>query len=117
MSKTNYRINKPKTVTAVFILNVIMMILPFVFYTVFTTQNITIDGLDPMLMIYTGIAYIVSFVPLVISIRTKRIWLFRSILLLNILIALPAKAYIGIIVAIVSIIISLTKRVTTYFQE
>ena len=112
------QINKPLALRAIFILNALMMILPFIFYFVVTTNGIDLGGLDPQLMIYTGIAYILSFGALVFSILKKNIMLARAIFLINILIALPASAYIGIVVAIISLAISFfSSRVKAYFTN
>jgi len=114
---TNSKIKKPIPLRVIFILNALMMFLPFGFYAFFTSNDISIEGLNPMYMVYTGLGYIASFVILVGSILKKKIGLLRIVLLINILIALPAKAYIGIIVAIISILISFTKKVKTYFNN
>lgn len=107
---------KPIQLRIIFILNALMMILPFVFYTIITTKNITIEGIKPIYMVYTGIAYILSFAALVGFILKKNITGLRVMILINVLIALPTKAYIGIAVAIISIVLSLTGRVKTYFK-
>jgi len=93
-----------------------MCVLPFIFYSVFITKDISIGGLEPIHMVYTGLAYIVSFGLLVGSILTKKIWLLRGILALNILIALPTGAYIGIAFAIISMALSFNKKVLNYFN-
>jgi len=117
MTTSNDLVKKPIQLRIIFILNALMMILPFAFYYVFTTKNITIDGLDPMYMVYTGIGYIISFIFLVTSILKRNLTLLRAIFAINILIAIPASAYIGIIVAIVSILISLSGKVKAYFAS
>ena len=110
--------SKPIALRIIFILNAIMMILPFVFYYVFTTKNISIGDLDPTWMIYTGIAYIISFVFLVRFILKRNIKAARVVFLVNILIAIPASAYIGILVAIISLLLSfLNKKVLAYFNS
>ncbi|MGB0850080.1 MAG: hypothetical protein ACPGTP_02440 [Bacteroidia bacterium] len=81
-----------------------------------TSKEITIGGLDPQIMIYTGIAYIISFIPLVYFIVKRNVIGFRIMFIVNVIIALPAKAYIGILVAIVSTLISFfNKKVKEYF--
>lgn len=93
------------------------MFLPFIFYFVFVTKNISIEGFNPIYMVYTGIAYIVSFFLLVFFILKKNVIGFRAMFAVNLLIALPAKAYIGILVAIISFLTSLTAKVKTYFKS
>ncbi len=115
--ETTETIKKPIQLRIIFILNALMMFLPFIFYYVFKVKEITIEGLDPMWFIYTGIAYILSFAILVPSILKRNIILFRTIFLVNILIAIPAGAYIGIGIAIISMILSFNKKVISFFKS
>lgn len=108
---------KPTQLRIIFILNALMMILPFIFYYVFTTKEISIAGLDPIIMIYTGLGYILSFAVLVFFILKRNVVGFRIMFLINIFIAIPANAYIGILVAIISIALSFTKKVKAYFSN
>jgi len=111
------QVNKPIPLRIIFLLNALMMILPFVFYYVFTTQNITVGDLDPMYMVYTGVAYILSFAVLVFFLLKRNLWGARLTFILNTLIAIPAGAYIGILVAIVSLTLSFfNKKVLAYFK-
>ena len=116
MSQTNTPMKKPIVLRVIFILNALMAILPFIFYYVVTSKNID-TGIEPMLMIYTGIGYIVSFIALVTSILKKKFVIFRIIFFLNVLIAIPAQAYIGVLVAIISILISLNGKIKTFFKR
>ena len=106
---------KPLPLRAMFLLNAMMAILPFIFYAVFTTKNIKIDGVVPELMLYTGAGYILSFAALVYFILRRNITAIRIIIVLNILIAVPAKATIGILVAIISFALSFNQKVRAYF--
>ena len=118
MQTSSYQVKKPIALRVIFILNALMMVLPFVFYYVFTTRNISIGGLDPMWMVYTGIAYIVSFAILVYFLANRKLLGARIMFVINMLIALPASAYIGILVAIISLGLSFfNKKVLTYFSS
>ena len=108
---------KPIQLRAIFIMNGLMMILPFVFYMVFTTKNISIDGLENIHMVYTGISYIISFIFLVLSILKRKINALRAMLVINILIAFPADAYIGMLFALISMGLSFSKKVKAYFAS
>ncbi|MDA8595247.1 hypothetical protein N9L20_02095 [Flavobacteriaceae bacterium] len=110
-------IKKPYQLRIIFIINALMMILPFIFYVVFTQKELSIEGLDPMYMIYTGIAYILSFILLVRAILKRQIKTFRALFILNILIAIPAGAYIGIGVALISTALSFHPKVKAYFAQ
>ncbi len=114
---TENLVKKPILLRIIFILNALMTILPFVFYYVFTTKDISIGGLEPIYMVYTGIAYIVSFALLVSFILKRNIMGARIMFVINVLIALPASAYIGILVAITSMTISFTPKVKAFFAS
>ena len=107
---------KPIPLRVIFILNALMMILPFVFYYVFTTQDITVGNLKPITMVYTGIAYILSFAVLVYFILKRNINGCRAMFIINVLIAIPAGAYIGIVIAIISMLLTFfNAKVKGYF--
>lgn len=117
MSNSKKSVGKPVALRVIFILNALMAVLPFVFYYVFITKKITVGNLNPMWMIYTGIAYIISFVFLVPCLKNRKLLGARIIFAINILIALPASAYIGILVAIISFSLSFfNKKVLAYFS-
>jgi len=114
---SNNEVKKPIALRVIFILNALMMILPFVFYGVFTSQNITVGDLKPIWMVYTGIAYIISFIFLVYCLLNRIQLGARIIFVLNIIIAIPVGAYIGILVAIISLSLSFfNKKVLGYFE-
>ena len=94
---------KPFVLRMVFIVNALMAVLPFIFYGVVKTKEITVPGIPPAWMLYTGLAYSVSFIFLVTAFLNKKLQHSRFLFLLNIIIALPAKAYIGILVALISL--------------
>lgn len=114
---TNSAVKKPIQLRVIFILNALMMVLPFVFYAVFTTQNISIEGLDPMWMVYTSFGYIATFALLVTTILKKKMLLFRLMFIVNILIAFPAGAFIGMLFAVISMALSFNKKVKAYFAS
>ena len=106
---------KPIALRVIFILNALMMILPFIFYAVFTINEIKLGDLDPMQMLYTGMAYIASFTFLVSFILKRNFFGFRTMFLINFVIAIPASAYIGMVIAIVSLAISFNQKIKAYF--
>ena len=116
MSPSTLKIHKPIPLRVIFILNAFMAILPFVFYWVFSSKNISVGDLNPMWMVYTGIAYLISFIVLVYCLKNRKLFGARSIFVANILIAIPAGAYIGILVAILSLGLSFfNQKVLAYF--
>lgn len=117
MQVSSGQVKKPIPLRVIFILNALMVLLPFVFYFVFTTQNITVGNLNPIWMVYTGLAYLVSFALLVYFLVNRQQLGARIIFVINILIALPAGAYIGILVALISLALSFfNEKVRSYFS-
>ena len=106
---------KPIQLRIIFILNALMMFLPFLVYFLVTNNKIEMDVV-PMHVIYTGIAYIISFGALVYCILNKKFFAFRTIFFINLLIALPVGVNGGIVVVIVSFILSHTKQVKSFFN-
>lgn len=117
MTHSENLVKKPVLLRVIFILNALMMVLPFIFYFVFTAKGISVGGLDPIYMVYTGAGYIISFALLVYFILKRNIMGARIMFVINILIALPAKAYIGIGVALISIGLSFSTKVKDYFAS
>ena len=117
MTNSSNQVKKPIPLRVIFILNALMMVLPFIFYYVFTTRDITIGDLNPTWMAYTGIAYIISFAILVYFLVNRNLLGARIMFVINILIALPAGAYIGILIALISLALSFfNKKVLHYFS-
>ncbi|WP_353780144.1 hypothetical protein [Winogradskyella sp. 3972H.M.0a.05] len=108
------QLKKPIPLRIIFILNGILMFLPFLFYYIVTVKGKDF-GIEPMWMIYTGIGYILSFGIIVYSILSKKYLLFRLAFILTILISIPTQAYIGIVVAIASLVLSFNSKIEKYF--
>lgn len=109
-------LKKPILLRAIFIMNGLLMFLPFFFYYAITSKILDVGGeLDPMWMIYTGIAYIALFATLVFCILKRNIMGVRAVLIITLLASLPASAYIGIVVSLISLALSFTAQVKAYF--
>lgn len=115
MSTETRQVGKPIQLRIIFILNALMMFLPFVVYYLVENDKIEMD-VEPAHLIYTGIAYIVSFGILVYFILNKNLPAFRSMFFVNLLIAIPVGVDGGIIVAIVSFILVHTTQVKSFFN-
>ena len=114
MSNSIRELKKTTPLRVLMALNAMMMILPFVFYFVITGNKFEV-GVEPFWMLYTGLAYILSFAALVFSVLTRNIMGLRIVIVANVIIAIPVSAFIGWIVALVSIILTFNKRVKAYF--
>lgn len=90
------------------------MFLPFVFYSLITSKNVDLS-FDPKYMLFTGAGYILAFAVLVFFIRKRNLVGVRLVAVAIFLISLPTKAFIGIGVAIISLLLTLNKKVQAYF--
>ena len=115
MTKKAKQAKKTIQLTIIFILNSLMMFLPFLVYLLVTNNKIEMDVV-PMYVIYTGIAYIISFGALVYCTVNRKFFAFRTMFVINLLIALPVGVDGGMVVAIVSFILSYTKQVKSFFN-
>ena len=115
MSTETKLIGKPIQLRIIFVLNFLMMFLPFLVYFLVTNNKIEMDVV-PLHVVYTGIAYIISFALLVYCILNKKFFALRIMFIINLLIALPVGVDGGIVIAIVSFILSHTKPVKTFFN-
>ena len=91
MQNTKTPIKKPIGLRVTFLLNAFMSILPFIFYYIVTSKNIQLGTLQPIWMVYTGIAYLISFLFFAISLAKRLKIIVFVIPLINILISLPAN--------------------------
>lgn len=110
------QIKKPIPLRIVFIMNTILMFLPFIFYYVVTSKDINV-GYEPVRMVYTGIGYILTFIAMVYCILNKNMMLFRIVFIALIVISIPASGFIGMLVALISILLSFNSKVKAYFNS
>lgn len=117
ITHTNTTIGKPITLRAIFILNALKAILAFTLYFVFTNKAGHEPIIDPQIILYTASAYVVLFGFMVRAILTKNLIALRLLLIIDFIVSIPAKAYIGFAVAIISLGLSFTNTVKRYFQQ
>lgn len=117
METQKIKLKKPIVLRIIFILNGILMLLPFGFYYALSNKILDIPGLNPNLMLYTAGGYILSFAFMVFCISTKRYLGFKLAFLLTFLISLPTQAYIGIFIALISFALSFNKKVKAFFKQ
>jgi hypothetical protein len=68
------------------------------------------------LMLYTMFGYIAAFAAMVFSILRRNILGLRIAIAVDFLISIPAKAFIGFAVALISMALTFTKPVSEYFS-
>lgn len=110
------QMKKPIALRIIFILNGILIFLPFVFYYFMTTGKLDV-GLDPNYMLYAAVGYILAFALMIFFILKKNLIGLRLVFIGTVCISLPIQAYIAILVAIISMAISFNKKIKAYFKS
>lgn len=117
---TNIGKNKPALLRVIFILNALKILLSFGLFIGFSYYGLEVgdkggDGMATIIL-WTTLGYIVTFAVMVASILKRSILGARLAFVADVLISLPAQAFIGIVVAIISIGLSFTGPVKAYFS-
>ena len=110
-------IEKPKTIRTIFILHALKIVLALGFFLTFTFTDVSVAGITPSILLYTLAGYVVAFGAIVVSILKRNAWALRAAILLDLIISLPAKAYIGIVIASVSLLLTFTRSARRYCGE
>lgn len=106
---------KPAILRVIFILNALLVLICFVFYFVAKTKgNLPVA---PENILYTAIGYVFNFSFIVASILKKKLSLLRTFILLIIAISFPTRAYIGILISLITFGLSFHKKVVAYFNS
>ena len=109
-------LNKPKTVRAIFIMNALKIVLALGFFLVFTFTDFRVGDIQPSIILYTLIGYIVFFAAMVASILKRNLLGLRVSIVLDFLTSIPSTAVIGFVIAIASMILTFSKSAVAYFQ-
>lgn len=116
---TTIGVSKPLLLRAIFILNALKILLAFGFFAAFKFYGLKVGDLegDPAatMMLYTAIAYVMTFGAIVISILKRSLIGIRTAILLDFLASIPATAIIGFVIAIISMGLTFTASVRAYF--
>ena len=111
---------KPITLRVIFILNALKIFLTFGFFVAFKYGDFVVQGLEgdsaASLMLYTIFGYMAAFSVMVFSILRRNILGLRIAIAVDFLISIPAKAFIGFAVALISMALTFTKPVSEYFN-
>ncbi len=98
-------IKKPIPLRIVFILNLFKIFLAAGLLTYFTINDIQLGDVGPKIILYTLLAYIVTFIGIVRTILTKELKALKAIVFLDLVVSLPASAYAGILISVVSLLL------------
>lgn len=106
---------KPGQLRAIFILNLLLVIICFTFY-YFASSKGNVGGVPAKTILYTAISYTVLFGGLVVSIKKFSLMGLRAVNILVVLVSAPSVAVIGIVIGLISFGLSFHKKVKMYFN-
>ena len=116
---TNIGFEKPALLRVIFILNALKIFLAFgllIGFKYFDLQVGSVSGPSAVLMIFwTMIGYIATFAAIVTSILKRSVIGLRTAIVIDFLISIPAKAFVGFAVALIGLALSFTNPVKAYF--
>ena len=109
--------NKPLPLRVVFILNLFKIFLATGLYYYFSTNNIQLGDVGPQIILYTLFAYIFFFVGIVLMITRRQLTGLKVVIFLDLLASLPASAFAGILISIISLLLLFfNKKIKEYFS-
>jgi len=106
----------PNMVKALPVMAIFKVILSLIFFTVFTLKSGSTAGF-PLIILYTSLAYAALTIPLFFFLHKRNIWAVRATLIVDFLISLPASAYIGFVISLVSLGLTFAPKVRAWFTE
>ena len=116
---TNSGFAKPPLLRVIFILNALKIFLALgllVGFKYFDLKVGSVSGQSAVTLIFwTMIGYIATFAAIVVSILKRSIIGLRVAIVVDFLISIPAKAFVGFAVALIGLGLSFTKPVKAYF--
>lgn len=116
---TDIGFNKPPLLRVIFILNALKIFLALGFLIGFKYYGLqvgSVSGPSAVTMIFwTMLGYIATFAAIVTSILKRSIIGLRAAIVVDFLISIPAKAFVGFAVALIGMGLSFTQPVKAYF--
>ncbi len=116
IQETSLEASLPKTLKALKIVLIVRLAIVAVFYVVFTLKDLTIGNVGPQIIMYTGMAFTVMLALIFFAIRKGNLWLLRTFIVIDLLAAIPASAFISIVLSLVALVLTFTKSFKAYFQ-
>jgi hypothetical protein len=107
---------KPIQLRTIFILNLILVIICYIFFGVASSKG-SVGGLKPTAILYTTISYSALFIALIAAIKKFNLLAFRTVIALVFLVSIPTTAIIGMVIAIISLVISFHNKIVSYFNQ
>ena len=107
---------KPTSLRVIFILNLLLVIICFVFFGFAYTKG-NVAGVPASTILYTAISYTILFISLIVAIKRFHLISVRIILALVFLVSIPSIAVIGMVISTISLILSFNKKVKLYLRN
>ena len=112
--------DKPKLLRAIFILNALKIFLAFGLFIGFQYYGLVVGSFSgseaATLILFTMFGYIATFVAIVASILKRNVNAMRAVIVVDFLISIPAKAFVGFAIAIIGMALSFSGPVKAYFD-
>lgn len=115
-SQNSFFVQASKAVKAMQILVIVRALLTLVFFVVFSVKDITIGAVGPQIILYTFLAFTVLAIPIFYFIRKRNLLATRIAIGVDLLAALPATAFISIVLSVVIFGLSFSRSAKDYFQ-
>lgn len=109
-------ISTPSSIKWIKGLIIFRALLVLVFFAVFTVKGITIGTIGPQIILYTFFAFAAFAILHFYLLRKRQLMPFRIALVLDLLAALPASAFISIVLSVVILGLTFTKSAKAYFE-
>ncbi len=113
---TSLLVQGANSVKAMQILVIVRALLVLAFYIVFSIKDITVGTVGPQIILYTFLGFSLLAVPIFYFIRKRNLLATRIAIIVDLLAALPASAFISIALSVVIFGLSFTKSARAYFQ-
>ncbi len=108
---------KPGQLRLIFVLYLIKIILAFTAFTIFTIKGKSVNGVGAEIILYTAFGYIASFLALAYFILTKNLKGMRAVIVVDFIISLPSRAYVGLAFAVIAFALSWHSKVKQFFAK
>ena len=109
-------IKLPGTVKAVKIITIVRFLICVAFYAVFSIKDIQLGDVGPQIILYTASAFAVMMVAILYAIKKRNLWLLRGLIVVDLVVALPASAFISVVLSVVSFGITFSKSFKSHFE-
>ncbi len=116
---TNIGRTKPPLLRAIFILNALKIVLAFGLLVGFRFYDLQVGSLSGpsavAMMFWTLLGYLATFTGIVVSILNRSMIGLRAAILIDFLISIPARAFVGLLIAAIGLGLTFTRSVKAYF--